>query len=153
MTTNASVFCDTNVVIRLNVAETPEHEQVKAAISALLANQNILWLSRQVLREFCAVLTRPQTFPTPPRAVDVTARARALAGLFQVADETRQVTDNLLVLLETVPLGGKQVHDANIVATMQTQDIRHLFTLNPGDFMRFAPYITTLTLEAILSAS
>ena len=65
MTTSAKIFCDTNVVIRLNIAETPEHEQVKAAITVLLNQQNSLWISRQVLREFCVVLTRPQSFPTP----------------------------------------------------------------------------------------
>lgn len=153
MTTNAKVFCDTNVVIRLNVAETPEHEQVKAAISVLLANQNTLWISRQVLREFCVVLTRPQTFPVPPRPADVAARARTLARLFQVIDETQLVSDNLFTLLETIPLGGKQVHDANVVAAMQTQSIQHLFTLNPIDFARFVPHLNLLTLEVILSAS
>jgi predicted nucleic acid-binding protein len=53
MTTNVSVFCDTNVVIRLNVVEAPEHPQVKTAIARLIADGNTLWISRQVLREFC----------------------------------------------------------------------------------------------------
>ncbi len=149
MTTNAKVFCDTNVVIRLNVAETPEHEVVKTAFSRLLENKNSLWISRQVLREFCVVLTRPQTFPTP-NIVEVASRARRLAELFQVADETQQISNNLLKLLETVPMGGKQVHDANIVATMQACDIQHLFTLNPVDFTRFSSHITVLTVGAIL---
>jgi predicted nucleic acid-binding protein len=102
-----------------------------------------------VLREFCVVLTRPQTFPIPPQAAEVAARARVLSTLFHVLDETQQVTDNLLTLLETIPLGGKQVHDANIVAVMQTYGIQHLFTLNPADFTRFSPSITLLTLDTV----
>lgn len=150
MTTNDNVFCDTNVVIRLNVAETPEHRQVKAAVSNLLRDGNTLWVSRQVLREFCVVLTRPQTFPTPPVPADVVARARTLAGLFRVADETQAVTDRLLALMESIPMGGKQVHDANVIAVMQVYGIRHLFTLNPSDFERFSAQIHVLTLDSIL---
>jgi predicted nucleic acid-binding protein len=132
------------------VFETPEHEQVKKAIAVLLTNQNSLWISRQVLREFCSVLTRPQTFPIPPNPAEVVGRARILAELFQVVDETQQVTDKLFTLLETVPLGGKQVHDANIVAAMQVSGIQHLFTLNPVDFTRFSSHIAVLTLDTII---
>lgn len=150
MTTNVSVFCDTNVVIRLNVVETPEHQQVKAAIARLIADGNTLWISRQVLREFCMVLTRPQTFPIPPDAKDVVARARTLSTLFEVADEPELVTENLFKLIETIPMGGKQVYDANLVATMQAQGIRHIFTLNPADFERFLPQIEIIRLNDLL---
>ncbi|MBK8023275.1 MAG: type II toxin-antitoxin system VapC family toxin [Chloroflexi bacterium] len=150
MTTNDKVFCDTNVVIRLNIVETPEHQQVKAAVARLLDDGNTLWISRQVLREFCMVLTRPQTFPTPPTAKEVVARARALSTLLEVADEPQQVTENLFRLIETIPMGGKQVYDANIVATMQAYDIRYIFTLNPSDFHRFSDYIHVITLTELL---
>lgn len=46
-----------------------------------------------------------------------------------------------------MPIGGKQVHDANIVATMQAVSIMHLFTLNVSDFKRFQGIITLLTLD------
>jgi predicted nucleic acid-binding protein len=49
MTTNGNVFCDTNIVIRLNVVETPEHQQIKTAIARLLAEGSVLWISRQIL--------------------------------------------------------------------------------------------------------
>ena len=40
MTTNVRVFCDTNVVIRLNVAETPEHERVTIlTLEAILSQE------------------------------------------------------------------------------------------------------------------
>jgi len=147
MTTNVSVFCDTNVVIRLNVAETPEHLVVKQAMTNLIANNNQLWISRQVLREFCMVLTRPQTFPIPVNAKEVVARARILASLFKVATESELVTENLFKLIEDIPMGGKQVYDANLVATMEAYQIRHIFTLNPSDFERFLPRIEIIRLD------
>jgi predicted nucleic acid-binding protein len=56
------------------------------------------------------------------------------------------------MLMETTPLGGKQVHDANIAATMVVYNIHRLFTLNVADFARFSKLITVLTLEDILKS-
>jgi predicted nucleic acid-binding protein len=140
-------------VIRLNVVETPEHEQVIQGIRRLIADSNTLWISWQVLREFCMVLTRPQTFPIPPDAKSVVARARTMSELFEVADEPQLVTENLFKLIETIPMGGKQVYDANLVATMQAHNIRHLFTLNPSDFIRFSAFIDIITLADLLKTT
>ncbi len=46
------------------------------------------------------------------------ARVRYFQRRFQVADETAVVTARLLTLLRTIPAGGAQIHDANIVATL-----------------------------------
>jgi predicted nucleic acid-binding protein len=151
-TTNDKIFCDTNIIIRLNVLETPEHAQVKAAVGRLLEDKAELWISRQVVREFCAVLTRPQTFLNPLPSAQVAARVKTLLPMFRVADENAQVADRLLMLMETTPLGGKQVHDANIAATMVVYNIHRLFTLNVADFARFSKLITVLTLEDILKS-
>lgn len=45
------------------------------------------------------------------------------------------------MLLEHIPCGGKQIHDANIVATMLAFDIRQLVTYNISDFQRFAGFL------------
>ena len=49
--------------------------------------------------------------------------------------------------MEQVKIVGKQVHDANIVATMQAYQIPYLLTANIGDFNRFSTLITLLPLE------
>lgn len=69
-----------------------------------------------------------------------------LQSLFRVADETAQVTTELLYLIRNFPSGGKQVHDANIVATMQVYHIPTLLTLNIDDFKRFTPIIKLITI-------
>lgn len=145
----AAVFLDTNVFLRFNVAEAPDHAIVRRAVKRLLDEDCILWISRQVIREFSVVLTRPQTFMTPLTAVDVAVRLRLLLPFFQIADETTLVTDHLLTLMTQVPVGGKQIHDANIVATMQAFGINTLFTLNPVDFNRFSHQITVITLHEL----
>ena len=49
--------------------------------------------------------------------------------------------------MEAISVGGRQVHDANIVATMQAYGIRHLLTHNTDDFIRFSGLITVLPVE------
>jgi predicted nucleic acid-binding protein len=70
-------------------------------------------------------------------AAVVVETLKRLAPLFQIADETEQVRSNLLNLLMEYPTRGKQVHDANIVATMLAYEIDTLLTLNVEDMKRF----------------
>lgn len=46
------------------------------------------------------------------------------------------------MLIRQHQLGGKQVHDTNIVATMLAHDIPCLLTHNVKDFTRFEELIT-----------
>jgi predicted nucleic acid-binding protein len=106
------------------------------------------WTSRQVLREFLAATSRPGFLvPSPP--------APFLAGLiedfgtrFRIAEDDRDVTALLLQLIEKPGARGRQVHDANIVATMLHYGIPNLLTHNPSDFARYRPWITVLPLIA-----
>lgn len=95
-----------------------------------------------MIREYLVQVTHPNTF-TPSLAIDQVIRQLAqIEALFRIADDTRDVTAHLLALLQTVPTRGKQIHDANIVATMLAYDINTLLTLNYDDFRRFEDRIT-----------
>lgn len=148
-----TVFLDTNILLRANVVEAPLHAESLAAIKTLRAKGDALWISRQVLREFIATLTRPQAFAAQRPVTTIIDRVQYFQSRFWVADETSFVTENLMLLVQAVPMGGKQIHDANIVATMKAYGLTHLLTLNTIDFVRFAPYITLLSLEDVLSPS
>lgn len=58
-----------------------------------------------------------------------------------VAEDLPLVAEQLYFLLGHVPTGGKQVHDANIVATMIAYDVRTLLTYNLADFKRFSSFV------------
>ena len=94
-----------------------------------------------MLREFIAARTRPQTFSQPSTPEVVVERVRYLEERFQVADDTATVTGQLVKLMGNFKIGGKQVHDGNIVATMLTYDISCLLTHNVKDFERFGEVI------------
>lgn len=141
MTDAEPLFVDTNILIYANVATAPLHEDALKALEAVYQTGQPLWISRQVLREFIAARTRPQTFAQPSRPDVVIERIRYFEERFQVADDTPAVTEQLLQLLANHKLGGKQVHDANIVATMKAYGITTLLTHNAKDFERFAEII------------
>ena len=60
---------------------------------------------------------------------------------FEILEDGPQVMDTLARLCREIPVGGKQVHDANIVATMLAHGERCLLTFNIRDFRRFAAHI------------
>lgn len=93
------IFLDTNIVLRYNTLEMPGHERVRIAVEKLLRLDYELWISRQVLREFSAVLTRPQTFMNPLTSQEVARRVRILMPIFKVADETVGIT-NLVIIID-----------------------------------------------------
>jgi predicted nucleic acid-binding protein len=133
---------DTNVLVYANVAQAPLHAVALTRLQEVARTGAPLWLSRQVLRKYLAVVTRPQRWSTPQPLAPV----RYLQRWFQVADETAVVTARLLTLSRTMPAGGAQIHDANIVATMQAYGIQRLLTENVADFTRFAGGITIMPL-------
>jgi len=140
-----ALFVDTNVLVYANVLETPFHARALKAINVADQAGRTLWISRQVIREYLVVMTRPQAFENLSRTT-VLEQVEQFIAQFQVADDSPAVTAHLLALMQTYAIGGKQVHDANLVATMQANHIRCLLTHNEKDFQRFAELIT---LEAI----
>lgn len=141
----ADVFIDTNVLLRAFHSTFPEHEPIRAMIDRLFEEDRELWISRQVIREYLVQVTHPRTFEPPLAIEQVVRQLTALSSLFHIADETQDVTTHLLTLLQAYPTRGKQIHDANIVATMRANHIDTLLTLNRDDFLRFEDQITLLT--------
>jgi predicted nucleic acid-binding protein len=135
------VFVDTNVLVYSRQAPSPFHAAALAKLAALQGAGHELWISRQILREYLASMSRPGVYAgSVPMSVLVND-ARAFAAMYRVAEDGPAVTTELLSLLTTIPAGGKQVHDTNIVATMRAHGIPRLLTHNVADFNRFAGQI------------
>jgi predicted nucleic acid-binding protein len=147
MTDDKSVFVDTNILVYASVPESPLHLVAINAIQSYEQAGTQLWISRQVLREYLATLTRPQLYTQPIPILRVTAEIRFFQNRFRVSEDTSEVTGRLLSLMEEIPIGGKQVHDANIVATMLVYHIPQMLTHNTGDFSRFSQLINVLPLQ------
>jgi len=104
--------------------------------------------SPQICREFLAVLTRGPVegrIFTVDEALSVLDNARAFCAMLH---ESENVLVELLGLVRRHKVKGKQVHDANVVATMLATGISRLATLNASDFQRFEDEIS---LEPLVS--
>ena len=137
MTDADPLFIDTDILIHANVAAAPLHQQALAALQAADRAGRTLWINRQVIREFIALRSRADTFPLAGDGHNLVHRVRFLEKRFRVADDTASVTARLIELVHEFQLAGSQVHDANIIATMQAFHIPALLTHNARDFARF----------------
>ncbi len=146
MTVVEPVFVDTNVLIFAASQTAPLYQAARQKLADLRQTGTFTWVSRQVLREYLAAMSRPQRFKNPTPMSTLIADILDFQSRFLVADEDAAITANLLALLSSIPCGGKQVHDANIVATMQAHGLRRLLTDNVSDFQRFAAWIDIVPL-------
>lgn len=135
-------FVDTNILVYANQSGSAHREASLALLAKMEASKAPLWISGQILREYLAVVTRQQgQFSGLPMAAAV-ERVRFFAQRFWIAEDGPPVRHLFLTLLATYPTAGKQVHDANIVATMLANGVTHLLTNNVADFRRFGSLIT-----------
>lgn len=151
MTTAAAapepVFLDTNVLIYAAIPAFPLHGEAVLRLTELEAAGAPLWISRQTLREYLSALSRPSTYTPPIAMASLLADVAPLLARFPVVEDGPSVTAALMTILAAVPCGGKQVYDANIVATMNSAGIRRLLTHNVGDFRRFSSWIDIIPLQ------
>ncbi len=130
------VFVDTNILVYATRPSAAQHAAAKAALTRLEGPCG------SAPRCFASISRRePQaTAPALPMATAI-ADVRRFRTTFDVAGEHAGVLDRLLNLLAGSRGAGRQVHDANIVATMLEQGIRRLLTFNAADFRRFGRII------------
>ena len=139
-------FVDTNLLIHAKIRSAPFHEQAVRVLDELLDAGVEVWSSRQVIREYLSALSRPQMFSQPLPSAELRLDVEEISQRFRIADEDARVIDQLLDLLDRFPTGGKQVHNANIVATMLVYRIPRLLTHNVADFAHFASVIAVIPL-------
>jgi predicted nucleic acid-binding protein len=133
-----SVFLDTNVLVAASAEAHPSHAMAAALVASLVADRVPLAISAQVCREFLSVMTRQPLGAA--RALTVAEARAAIEGWRRscaVLKEDDAVQSELVELVRGQDVKGKQVHDANIVATMRANGIDRLATLNAADFKRF----------------
>jgi len=140
-------FVDTNILLRALITEMNLHPEADALLKRMLREDAELWINGQVIREFIVQATYPGTLSVPLTIDEVINEINRLKAVFSIADETIVVREKLLELLKEYPTAGKQVHDANIVATMLVYGIDTLLTLNVDDMKRFRDKINLISLE------
>lgn len=139
------IFVDTNVLVYSAVNGAPFRTQALTAL-AQHERDRPQCVSRQILREYLAVVTRPQIWGRPLTLAEAAKDTDTFSQRFTILEDGPSVWSELTVLSQQIVFAGRQVHDANIVATMLAYGAKRLLTFNQGDFRRFAGVIDLVLL-------
>jgi predicted nucleic acid-binding protein len=140
---------DTNVLLAATDEGRAEHDQALAIVNDWPTRGTTLYTSGQVMREYLAVATRPADQNGLGLALaEALANVRAFRARTTLLAEDSKVADRLLAVVTDSPCGGKQIHDANVVATMLVHGIGTIVTINTGDFARFGRHVRLAGLTA-----
>lgn len=146
MTDAGPVFVDSNILVYAAVESSVFNQRSVDALSVLWSRGVRLCISRQVLREFASVLTRPGLFDPPFNTSTACTAVQDLINDFDLLEDGPQTTESWLQLLARFDVQGKQVHDANIIATMLSHKVECLLTHNAADFARYGSLVRLLPL-------
>ena len=141
------MFVDTNVLVAARFVTAPAHLTACRCLDRAGNSEEPLHISRQIVREYLVVATRPQTWSESLTMGDALKDAMRLLSSFAVLEDGPNVMAVLTTLCREVPVAGKQIHDANIAATMLAHGERRLLTLNAKNFQRYEKRIELVKLE------
>ena len=142
------MFLDTNILVQARFEAAPCYNLARRLLQEAGESGETLRISRQILREYLATVTRPQSW-SPPLPMDAALdHVATLQAAFRILEDGPAVTTVLLQLCREVPVAGRQIHDVNITATMLAHGERRLLTLNVRDFRRFGTRIELIGIEA-----
>jgi predicted nucleic acid-binding protein len=145
---------DTGVWLRLFDCTDPSHADIHAALRLLRNDGHTLAVGPQNIAEFWSVSTRPAAARGGyGKSVATTERRVQFIERFgTVLDESPAAYRQWRLLLTQHQIQGAAVHDARLIALMQTAGIAHILTLNASDFARYPSIIVTTPREVIASA-
>jgi predicted nucleic acid-binding protein len=132
-----TLFIDSNVFLVAANKAARQHRIAQDALTAVFRTGEAS-INGQVIREIMVVLTRPKLVNglgwTPTEAAQ---SIDAIVQNLRCLDETQSDRATLQMLIKRYAVAGKQVHDANIVATMLAHGVPRLLTFNAVDFERY----------------
>ena len=119
-----------------------------AAIDKAREDGRVLWISRQVLREYLGHPDPPQAFRDVPKAM-VLEQVRLFQEHFEIADDIDAVTEQLMQLMDDIPIGANRSTMPISSPLMLAYGIPALLTHNGKDFERFADRIVVESIRLL----
>jgi predicted nucleic acid-binding protein len=137
------ILADSGILLRLLERTDPQHQDVRQAVRTLRGRGD-------------QIVTSPQRPATARGGLGLTVtetdrRLRIVERLFPVLPDQPSAYTLWRQLVVAHSVQGVQVHDARLVACMQTHGVAHILTLNGADFARY-PGITAIAPRDLLNA-
>jgi predicted nucleic acid-binding protein len=134
----ATYLADTNLLLRLADPASSQHAIATEALAQLFRRGDEVFLTSQNFIEFWAVATR--LIEANGFGWNRGRTAHEVAELqkrFPLLDDSPEIFTRWLELVKQLPVSGKRVHDARLVAVLQTHAVENLITFNISDFAGF----------------
>ena len=139
------MFIDTNILVNARFPSAAEHHVAREALTQAALSHERITISRQVLREYVAAITRQPDWQSIISRSEIVDDIWSMLDAFEVLENGPEVTRIFTDLLLEVDLAGRQVHDINIVATMLAHGEQRLLSLNARHFRHFERHIQLVT--------
>jgi predicted nucleic acid-binding protein len=132
---------DTTILGRLANVKDMQHAVAARAVLELHRQGEVMHVTSQVLVEFRNVATRPvSSNGLGLSTVDAAALAMTFEARFPLLAETPDIYLAWKALVDALGVGGKQVHDARLVAVCPVHSVSHVLTFNVSHFARLAGF-------------
>jgi predicted nucleic acid-binding protein len=142
---------DTGVLLRLFNRADASHSIIRQCIRELKRSGHRIAISTQNVAEFWNVSTRPESarggYGMTVEHTD--RRVKILEKFCEVLPDSKDLYAAWRRLVVKYQVKGVQVHDARLVAWMETQAISQIISLNVEDFKRYEG-VSVLTPNAAL---
>ncbi|MBE0543019.1 MAG: type II toxin-antitoxin system VapC family toxin [Verrucomicrobia bacterium] len=149
----ATYLADTNLLLRLADPASPQHSIATQALAGLLRQGDEIFLTPQNFIEFWAVATRPVAANgfgwTSERTLKEVA---GLQARFPLLPDSPEIFTRWLELVKQLPVHGKRVHDARMVAVLQAHAVEQLITFNISDFTTFSAIVSLVDPRSLATA-
>ena len=131
-------FIDTNILVYALDADAPQHAASRALLEAARDSSTTLYVTSQILCEFYSIVTNARRVLRPRSSDDALHAISGLLAFLHVLPIPARTVEGWMDLLRRHPVTGGDVFDLQIVATMQANGIRRIYTFNGDDFRAFA---------------
>ena len=150
----ATYLADTNLLLRMADPTSPQHPIATQALARLFSQGDEVYLTPQNFIEFWAVATRPVEangfgWNSERTAKEVTE----LQERFPLLPDSPDIFTHWLELVKRLPIHGKRVHDARLVAVLQAHTVEHLITFNTSDFAAFSSIVSLVDPRSLVAPS
>jgi predicted nucleic acid-binding protein len=142
----SDIFVDTNADVYAFDGRSPLCLPARQRLLRLGQSGHRLWISGQIVREFCAAVSRLDRLTGPADPHQIATYAKALLADFQLAAESELALQLMLEMIEVHGVQGRKVFDLHLVATMRANGIRKLLTNNGADFKNYSSYVDIIEL-------
>ena len=134
-----TALTDSNILVRLADATDPQHPIARRAVDELRRRGWALQVCPQNLIEFRGAATRPKAVNgLGLTAAEAGAAQARFQAEFPLLPDTPDIFPRWEVLVASLGVIGKQVHDARLLAVCQAHQVDAVLTFNITHFRRLA---------------